>query len=452
VLVVSHYASERNGGEGSIPLRLFGRLRARGVEAWLLTHVSARAELSQLLPAADFQRVIFARGVRGFGPVFTWGERLPAGLRTIAWGITQLERQVAMVPVARRLVRELAIDVVHQPISVSPVIPSPLTRLGAAVVMGPLNGGMELPPAFTGRDSSLYALTKAVRPVAATALNRLMHGRPEADVVLVANDRTRALLPRSARGNVTEISDMGVVLASWPVPDEPVPGDAVPGDVVPDELVPDELVPDEPPTAAWEGRPARFLFLGRLVGWKGVDILLDAFALARERVPASLEIVGDGPERARLAEHADRTGRGAEVFFRGWLDPDECARRMRACDAYVSASLQESGGIAVLEAMACARPVIVSAWGGHLASVDAAVGVLADVSSRGVLVQEMADAMVRLARDPGLRARLGASGRRRVEARYDWDVILDRTLAVYDEAVASYAGGGISRARPASRV
>jgi glycosyltransferase involved in cell wall biosynthesis len=427
VLVVSHYASERNGGEGSIPLRLFGRLRARGIEAWLLTHVSARAELSQLLPAADFKRVIFAPGVRGFGPVFTWGERLPAGLRTIAWGITQLERQVAMVPVARRLVRELAIDVVHQPISVSPVIPSPLTRLGAAVVMGPLNGGMELPPAFTGRDSSLYALTKAVRPVAATVLNRLMRGRPEADAVLVANDRTRSLLPRSARRNVTEVSDMGVVLASWPVP-------------------------EEPPAAAGEGRPARFLFMGRLVGWKGVDILLDAFALARESVPASLEIVGDGPERARLEEHADRTGRGAEVSFRGWLDPDECARRMRACDAYVSASLQESGGIAVLEAMACARPVIVAAWGGHLASVDAAVGVLADVSSRAVLVREMADAMVLLARDPGLRARLGASGRRRVEARYDWDVIVDRTVAVYDEAVASHASGGASRARPASRV
>jgi len=45
-----------------------------------------------------------------------------------------------------------------------------------------------------------------------------------------------------------------------------------------------------------------------------------------------------------------------------------------------------------------------------------------------------------------------ASGRRRVAARYDWDVIVDRTVAVYDEAVASYAAGGISRARPASRV
>lgn len=416
VLVVSHYASERAGGEGSIPLRLFGRLRARGVEAWLLTHVSSRAELSELLPPAELERVIFAPGLPGFGPIFTQGERLPAGLRTIAWGITQLERQVAMLPVVRRLVRELAIDVVHQPISVSPVIPSSLTRLGAPVVMGPLNGGMELPPAFAGRDSPLYALTKTVRPVAATAMNKIMRGRQEADVILVANDRTRSLLPGSVRKSAAELSDIGVVLGSWPLPDE---------------------LPDGAPATAPGGRATRFLFTGRLVGWKGVDILLDAFTLVRERVPALLEIVGDGPQRASLAEQADRIGCGADVLFRGWLQPEDCARRMRACDVYVSPSLQESGGIAVLEAMACARPVIAAAWGGHLASVDETCGVLVDVSSRADMVQGLADAMVRLASDAALRSRLGTGGRHRVEAHYDWDVLVDRTLRIYQEVSAS---------------
>jgi glycosyltransferase involved in cell wall biosynthesis len=417
VLIVSHYASERTGGAGSIPLRLFGRLRARGVEAWLLTHVSSRGELSELLPAAEFGRVIFAPSLPGFGPIFTWGERFPTGLRTIAWGVTQLERQVAMVPVVRRLVRELAIDVVHQPISVSPVTPSPLRRLGAPVVMGPLNGGMELPPAFADRDSSLYALTKAARPAVAAAMNKIMPGRPEADAVLVANDRTRSLLPRSARKRATEVSDIGVVLDSWPILDERSAGTDAPAN----------------------DTATRFLFVGRLVGWKGVDILLDAFALVRDRIPALLEIVGEGPERSRLAEQADRIGCEGDVSFRGWLEPADCARRMRACDVFVSPSLQESGGIAVLEAMACARPVIAAAWGGHLNSVDETVGVLVDVSSRAAMVGELADAMVRLARDPGLRSRLGAAGRRRLEGHYDWDVLVDRTLRVYDEASASRA-------------
>lgn len=419
VLIVAHYASEHSGGEGSIPLRLFGRLRARGVETWLLTHVSARDELIRLLPAAEFERVIFASGTRGLDPIHTFGRRLPTGLRTIAWAVTQLERQIAMVPVIRRLVRELAIDVVHQPIGVSPAVPSPLTRLGAPVVMGPLNGGMKLPPSFRNRDSPLYALTKAVRPVAATVLNGVMRGRAQAEVVLVANDRTRSLLPESVRKRAAELSDIGVELDSWVAQDEPASGiETSTGSVV-----------------------TRFLFVGRLVGWKGVDILIEAFALVRERVPALLEIVGDGPQRAKLAEQADRTSCGADVSFLGWLEPEDCARRIQACDVYVSSSLQEAGGVSVLEAMACARPVIVTAWGGHFASVDETVGVLVDVSSRAALVQGLADAMVRLAGDAGLRSRLGASGRRRVEACYDWDVIVDQTLRVYDEACESRHAG-----------
>ncbi|HEV2450330.1 MAG TPA: glycosyltransferase family 4 protein [Streptosporangiaceae bacterium] len=405
---MGHYASESTGGAGSIPLRLFGRLRAHGVDAWLLTHVSSRAELAGLLSEADFERVIFVPGLRGLGPVFTLGERLPVGLRTIAWAITQVERQIAMVPVARRLVRELGIDVVHQPISVSPVIPSPLTRLGVPVVMGPMNGGMGLPPAFRDRDSSLYALVKAMRPAVAAVMNRIMRGRPLADVLLVANDRTRSLLPGSVRERAIEISDIGVVLDDWPASggSRPVAG------------------------------PTRFLCIGRLVGWKGLDLLIDAFALVKDKIPARLEIVGDGPEGPRLAAQATSLGLGAEVTLTGWLDQQECARRLRDCDVHISPSLQESGGITVLEAMACARPVIATAWGGHLGTVDEQVGILVDVSSPEATVRGLADAMVRLAEDPALRSRLGAAGRRRVEARYDWDVLVRATLRIYDEARA----------------
>jgi glycosyltransferase involved in cell wall biosynthesis len=424
VLVVAHYASERNGGEGAIPLRLFGRLRARGVPAWLLTHASARAELSGLLPPAELARVTFAPGIPGLGPVFTWGERLPAGPRTAAWAITQLERQAAMVPLARRLVRDLAIDVVHQPISVSPVVPSPLARLGAPVVMGPLNGGMDLPPGFRGRDSALYALIKAARPVVAAAGNRLVRGRSRAALVLVANDRTRSLLPRRVRRRALVFSDIGVVAASWATAGGHTPGSA---------------------------GPARFLFAGRLVGWKGVDVLLEAFALVRRRIPAHLEIVGDGPERERLTRQAALIAGGREVSLTGWLAPADCARRMAACDVFVSPSLQESGGIAVLEAMALGRPVVATAWGGHLSTVDSGTGVLVDVTSRAALAQGLAEAMIRLAADPALRSRLGEAGRRRVAARYDWDVLVDRLLGLYEHVCASLSGRRPAAGPAASR-
>jgi glycosyltransferase involved in cell wall biosynthesis len=406
ILVVSHYAGERAGGEGSIPLRLFGRLRARGIEAWLLTHESKRAELADVLPADRLDRVFFAPGLRGFGPVYTWGKRLPAGLRTIAWGVTQLERQLAMLPTVRNLVRELAIDVVHQPISVSPVIPSPLMRLGAPIVMGPLNGGVQLPAGFTRRDSRLSALIKASRPVAATAMNTVIRGRLAADAVLVANERTRSLLPKAVRERALTLPDTGVVLDDWPI------GQSPPG-------------PDS------GGADTRFLTISRLVDIKGIDIMLDAFAQVTAAIPAQLDIIGEGPAGARLAAQAGRLDLSHRVRFRGWLDPAACAEAMRSSDVYVTASLQEAGGVSVLEAMASARPVIATAWGGHLDTLDDTVGLLVSVRSRAATVDGLAAAMIKLAADSAGRARLGAAGRRRIEAKYDWDVLTDRTLQIY---------------------
>ena len=141
VLIASHYTSEAMGGEAAIPLRLFDRLRQHGVDAWLVAHDGDRAELTERFADCP-DRLILTRGWRSLSQVFTFGQKLPDGLRSVAWGITQVERQQAMVGEIRKLVRELSIDVVHQPIGIAPNMPSPLTRLGAPLVVGPLNGGL----------------------------------------------------------------------------------------------------------------------------------------------------------------------------------------------------------------------------------------------------------------------------------------------------------------------
>lgn len=406
VLIVAHYASERVGGEASIPLRLFDRLSARGVPCWLVTHELYAEELAGELPSDQFSRVTFVPSLPGFSRLQRLGPRLPPALRTLSWGVSQLERQKAMLPVARRLVTEHGIDVVHQPVSVSPVIPSPMVRLGAPVVIGPLNGGMELPSAFRERDSLAYRLTKRARPAVAGLAHRWWRGRIDAAAVLVANERTARLLPSAARVRAEALSDIGVVLGAWPVVMQQ------PSDVT------------------------RYLFLGRLVSWKGVDVLLDAFTPVARQVSARLDIAGDGPERARLQAQARRLGISEHVRFHGWLSPAGCAELIRKCDVFVSASLQESGGVAVLEAMATGRPVIATDWGGLATTVTGETGIHVGVGTVHGLRQDFTDAMLRLARDPELRQRLGAAARRRVEQHYDWDLVTDRLLDIYHRVTA----------------
>ena len=400
---MGHYASEHLGGEGILPLQYYRRLRSRGIEAWLLTHDSARAELAELL-GPDIDRVLYAPSLRGLRWLWPFGERLPDGMRAVAWALTQIERQIAMLPMARAAVRDHEVNVVHQPIGISPVVPSALQRLGAAVVMGPLQGGMDLPPEFRGRDGVVNRMRKAARPIVSEIANRLLPGRLHADVVLVANQRTAKLLPRGIQQPVATQWEAGVVLDSWTVSPEAGAG------------------------------PTRFLFLGRLVPLKGVDLLLEAFASVTERVDAVLEIAGDGPQRLELQGQIATLGLGERVELSGWLDRAQIREHLAASTVFVFPSIHEAGGTVVLEAMASGRPVIAADWGGPADVLDESCGILVDVSARGRFVDGLAAAMIRLAEDPALRRRLGAAGRERIEKEYDWDVLVDRMLDHYARA------------------
>lgn len=101
-----------------------------------------------------------------------------------------------------------------------------------------------------------------------------------------------------------------------------------------------------------------FLYLGRLVGFKGVDVLINAFRVVRSKATdASLLIAGDGPMRSELEALA--TGIGG-VTFLGAYDPSRLSQLCVASDVFVLPSTLEPWGVVVMEAQAAGLPVIVS--------------------------------------------------------------------------------------------
>jgi starch synthase len=104
---------------------------------------------------------------------------------------------------------------------------------------------------------------------------------------------------------------------------------------------------------------------------------------------------------------------------------------------FVCPSVYEPFGLINLEAMACGTPVVATRVGGIPEVVlDGETGQLVPPRDPAAL----ADAVRRLLADPGRAAEFGAAGRRRVEARFSWDRIAERTLEVYREAIASPRG------------
>jgi phosphatidylinositol alpha-mannosyltransferase len=181
-------------------------------------------------------------------------------------------------------------------------------------------------------------------------------------------------------------------------------------------------------------------FLGRYdEPRKGLPVLLEAMrSVVRDHPDARLLVAGRG-DREEFAELVGEA-LAPRVTMLGELSEPQKAAFLRSVDVYCAPNLLgESFGVILLEAMAAGAPVVAS-------DLDAFARVLAD-GAAGVLVRRgdaaaLAAALSGLLADPGRRAELAAAGRR-VVAEYDWSVVAERILAVY-ETVATPGGRGVT--------
>jgi glycosyltransferase involved in cell wall biosynthesis len=166
------------------------------------------------------------------------------------------------------------------------------------------------------------------------------------------------------------------------------------------------------------------LYVGRFTAIKRLDLLIGAFARARERLAgdAGLVLVGGHPgesEGEHPAEIISRLGI-SDVFLAGWYDHDELPRLFNAADAVVLSSDREQFGLVLVEGMACARPAIaVRSPGPGSVVEDGVTGWLVEPGDERAL----GDAMVAAIEDEGLRERRGRAAREVVVERYSWSEV-----------------------------
>jgi N-acetyl-alpha-D-glucosaminyl L-malate synthase BshA len=160
--------------------------------------------------------------------------------------------------------------------------------------------------------------------------------------------------------------------------------------------------------------------------------LLQILARVRERMPAVLVLVGDGPERARVELEARSLGLSADVAFAGAVR--NLPPLLRACDLFLLPSAHESFGLAALEAMSCGLPVVGSSTGGLPEVVeDGQTGFLASPGD----VEAMGEAALRVLSDGPLRARLSGAARDRAVRLFRAEEVLLRWEALYARVVGA---------------
>lgn len=169
--------------------------------------------------------------------------------------------------------------------------------------------------------------------------------------------------------------------------------------------------------------------IGRLDPVKNQAALIDAVAALRPRFPQlRLLIVGDGPLRDALRQHAIDAGLETAIEFAGARnDTPDLLRRM---DLFVLPSINEGISNTILEAMATGLPVVAGRVGGNPELiVDGVTGALYDPAQPGALESALASYLV----DPARCRAHGRAGRERVVQNFSLEAMVQRYLALYDE-------------------
>ena len=232
-----------------------------------------------------------------------------------------------------------------------------------------------------------------------------------------------------------------VVVASPPMRDAPALAShrakcvVIPYGLDPDRYQPAAAVRTRVDVLRQRFREPVLLFIGRLVPYKGVDVLLRALP----GLAAQVVIVGDGPLRDPLKTMAGEVRVGDRVHFVGEVSDDERLAWLHACDALVlpSVTRQEAFGVVQLEAMLCGRPVVTTdvPTGAPWVTVHEQTGLVVAAGDAASLH----GALHRLVTDVALREQMGRAGRARARETFALHGMRTGLLALYQEVMKAAA-------------
>lgn len=336
-------------------------------------------------------------------------EKVPSLTHTLKPGYLDFHRR------ARRAIRGLLarerFDLVHQYEPFAPRYPSPAAGLGVPFVLGPVGGGVETPPAFARELSAEMPWFTRLR-----ALDRwrfrhdpwLRRTYESADVVLGIAPYVRELLAPVALKRFELFHETGV----------------------------DRLPPPRPARDRARGE-ARLLYVGRVVRSKGVRDAVRAMASLRDLERVTLDVVGDGGDRAACEREAAALGVADRVRFHGWLGAADVQAFYREADVFLFPSLREASGQVVIEAMSHGLALVVASGGGPGFTVEGGCGIAVEPTSPEDYPKALAAALRPLVTSPERMASLGRNARDKVASEFLWDRKVERMSELYDEVIAA---------------
>ena len=262
-------------------------------------------------------------------------------------------------------------------------------------IWGPVGGLETIPENFSRHyDTKCRIIEKFRRfAVACAKLNVGFYYRcKQADIILCKTEHTLKRIPRRFAAKAILFTDVAADVAA----DVIAHPDAFP------VCAPDSCCEMSPATHNASSntidKAINFISVGRLDAWRGFDLVLEAFAIARKQNNRlNLTIVGDGNDKSRLISIVDKLDIRSSVSFSGNVTMSEYKSLMNTADVVVNAALKEGAVTVSFDAVSLGKPLICLDTTGYTRCFSDNYAVIIPILERDVVIDKIKDAMLTLA-------------------------------------------------------
>lgn len=284
--------------------------------------------------------------------------------------------------------------------------------------VGPLGGGIRTPGGF-GR---LFSTKERVADFLRNRFYSNLKSNPEyigylenASRIIIGSEYLYEYLPSTAQKNAVVYFDTLVDMKEFPHEEQPESGVKDDGQI-------------------------RLLYTGRLCPQKGIRMLVEAMNNIRIQYThiankLCLNVFGDGTERTRMQALVSKYKLGKDVFIHGAVPRAQILQELKNADIYCLPTVREPGGQSILEAMAAGLPIITSDYGGPKFSVTEDCGIKIPVDNYKNYIQNLTNAIVKLAEDEPLRRKMGAAARKRVSEEYSLEALVKKIPEIFGNLI-----------------
>ncbi len=279
--------------------------------------------------------------------------------------------------------------------------PTSLFRLDVPLVIGPIGGGLQVPPhlkKYFKKEPFLNKLRKFDKYL--LRLPSIRRAYDKASLLLITLDYLKDILPSKYSDKIRVFFDTGIEV----------------GDVN--------------RTKKTTGKP-RVLYVGKLIRFKGAELALRAVTPFQNEI--QFDIAGEGVERGFLEELSGQLGLEDTVNFHGNVPYEKVEEYYREADIFLYPSLTEASGNVLLEAMKNRLPIVSVDNGGpkYMCPDEGAVKVKIDHPEN--MVRELSAGIRDLIENPGKAAEMGEINYRHCRDHYSWDVLENKIMSLVEE-------------------